>query len=99
MSIHGVSVEELNKVCEVHHVHTLHLFGSALHKDTSENFDLDFLVSFDSVDFSIYLTNFISLKESLALLFCRKIDLIESQSLKNPILIRSINRQKELVYG
>jgi predicted nucleotidyltransferase len=38
-------------------------------------------------------------KTSLELLFGRKIDLVEEQTLKNPILIRSINESKELIYG
>jgi hypothetical protein len=32
-------------------------------------------------------------------LYGREIDLLEEQALKNPILIQSINRSKQLVYG
>jgi len=39
------------------------------------------------------------LKENLESLFGRKVDLLEEQTLKNPILIRSINESKELIYG
>jgi len=32
-------------------------------------------------------------------IFKKEIDLIEEQTLKNPILIKSINDNKELIYG
>ena len=32
-------------------------------------------------------------------IFKRDIDLVEEQTLKNPILINSINKNKELIYG
>ena len=38
-------------------------------------------------------------KEKLESLFGREVDLLEEQTLKNPILIESINKSKELVYG
>lgn len=39
------------------------------------------------------------LKESLKNIFNREIDLVEEQTLKNPVLIKSINKSKELIYG
>jgi predicted nucleotidyltransferase len=38
-------------------------------------------------------------KENLKKLLGRDIDLLEEQTLKNPILINSINKTKELIYG
>jgi predicted nucleotidyltransferase len=38
-------------------------------------------------------------KSNLENLFGREVDLVEEQTLKNPILINSINKSKELVYG
>ncbi|RZL46469.1 MAG: nucleotidyltransferase domain-containing protein, partial [Pedobacter sp.] len=46
-----------------------------------------------------YFDNYINFKEKLKNLFGRNVDLVEEQTLKNPILIKSINRSKELVYG
>lgn len=40
-----------------------------------------------------------NLKENLKELFGREVDLLEEQTLKNPILIKSINKSKELIYG
>ena len=39
------------------------------------------------------------LKQELKTLFNREIDLLEEQTLKNPILINSINKNKALIYG
>jgi predicted nucleotidyltransferase len=39
------------------------------------------------------------LKENLENLFERKVDLVEEQSLRNPILINAINKSKKLIYG
>ena len=39
------------------------------------------------------------LKEKLEKLLSRKIDLVEKQTLKNPILKRSVDRNKVLLYG
>lgn len=48
---------------------------------------------------SQYFENYMNLKENLKKLFGRKVDLLEEQTLKNPILIKSINKSKELIYG
>ena len=60
---------------------------------------MDFLVEFDDVDLYNYFDNYMDLKESLEELFDIKVDLVEIQTLKNPILIRSIDRNKKLIYG
>jgi predicted nucleotidyltransferase len=80
-------------------IHTAILFGSSLTDAFNNESDIDFLVKFKSIDLSIYFDNFLGLKENLEKLFGRKVDLIEEQTLRNPILIKSINSSKELVYG
>jgi hypothetical protein len=51
------------------------------------------------MDLAKYFQNYMELKENLESLFGRKVDLLEEQTLKNPILIKSINKSKELIYG
>ena len=46
-----------------------------------------------------YFDNYMDLKEGLEDLFSRNVDLVEIQTLKNPILKRSINRDKMQLYG
>jgi predicted nucleotidyltransferase len=77
----------------------MYLFGSALTSSFSPKSDIDFLVKFKPIDLAKYFENYIDFKESLKRLLGREIDLVEEQTLKNPILINSIDKNKELVYG
>ena len=51
------------------------------------------------ITLSQYFDNYIHFKENLESLFGREVDLLEEQTLKNPILIKSINKSKKLIYG
>jgi predicted nucleotidyltransferase len=77
----------------------MYLFGSALNSSFTAQSDIDFLVRFKQMDLSKYFQNYMELKKNLESLFGRKVDLLEEQTLKNPILIKSINESKELIYG
>ncbi len=92
-------IEKFIKLCSAYQVERMYLFGSALNQNFSNKSDIDFLVKFKSMDLSNYFDNYINFKGKLEQLFGRKVDLVEEQTLKNPILINSINKSKELVYG
>lgn len=89
----------IHKLCKSHSVDKLYLFGSATGDAFNRKSDIDFLVTFKQIDLAKYFANYIDLKKQLKTLFSRDIDLLESQSLKNPILIKSINKSKKLIYG
>lgn len=93
------NIKQLKTLCLNYHVERLYLFGSAVTNNFSNDSDIDFLVKFKSFDLASYFENYTDFKEKLKNLFKRKIDLIEEQTLKNPILIKSINKNKELIYG
>jgi predicted nucleotidyltransferase len=86
-------------LCRTYNVDKMYLFGSALNQSFNANSDVDFLVKFKEIELADYFNNYINLKENLKSLFGRNIDLLEQQTLKNPILINSINKSKQLVYG
>ena len=92
-------IESLKALCNTYNVDKMYLFGSALTSDFNENSDFDFLVKFKSIELFEYFDNYMNFKENLRKLLGREIDLLEEQTLKNPILIRSINKSKELIYG
>ena len=92
-------LDQVKELCKSHHVERLYLFGSALRPDYSDTSDLDFLVKFKPIDLSLYFDNYMGFKNRLKKLLKRDIDLLEEQALKNPILIKSINNSKELIYG
>ncbi len=89
----------MKKLCILYNVEKMYLFGSALNANFNKKSDLDLLVKFKEIELSEYFDNFINFKEKLELLFGREVDLLEEQTLRNPILIKSINKSKELVYG
>lgn len=91
--------DKLMRLCDLYHVEKLYMFGSALNSNFNLKSDIDFLVKFKPIDLAEYFENYINFKENITILLGRRIDLIEQQTLKNPILIDSINKNKELVYG
>lgn len=99
MSLLNPYLENIKTLCKEHKVASLYLFGSATGMNFNKNSDIDFLVAFHSMDLSDYFYNYISLKNSLKELLHREIDLLEEQTLKNPILINAINQNKQLIYG
>ena len=89
----------INQLCTQHKVKTLYAFGSVLTNQFNDNSDVDLLVKFNDFDINNYFINYINLKESLENILHKKVDLVEEQTLKNPILIRFINNNKQLIYG
>ena len=83
----------------MYNVEKMYLFGSALNSNFNKESDVDFLVKFKVIELSKYFDNYMDFKEKLESLFGREVDLVEEQTLRNPILIDSINKSKELIYG
>ena len=93
------NIENLNKLCINYNVEKMYFFGSVLNSKFNEKSDVDLLVKFKEIELAEYFDNYLNFKEKLAELFGREVDLLEEQTLRNPILIKSINNSKELVYG
>ncbi len=93
------NMDELRRLCIMYNVEKMYLFGSVLTPKFNNRSDIDFLVKFKDIDLSTYFDNYMNFKSNLENLFGREVDLVEEQTLKNPILINSINKSKELVYG
>ena len=93
------NIENLNKLCINYNVEKMYLFGSVLNSNFNKDSDVDLLVKFKEIELAEYFDNYINFKEKLVELFGREVDLLEEQTLRNPILIKSINGSKELVYG
>ena len=99
MNLINQHIAELKGLCIKHKVDELYVFGSILTDFFEDKSDIDFLVKFGDVDLYDYFDNYMDFKESLENLFKREIDLLEIQTLKNPILKRSINKNKSKIYG
>lgn len=89
----------INELCIKYKVKTLFVFGSILTDRFSSDSDVDFLVDFSRDEISDYFTNFFDFKYALEDLLERDVDLVESQSLKNPYFINNVNSTKSLVYA
>ena len=98
MKLISQHIEEIKNLCNNYFVAELYVFGSILSSGFNKDSDIDFLVRFSGVELSEYFDNYMDFKAGLEKLLKRNIDLLEIQTLKNPILIRSINRNKRKVY-
>ena len=99
MRIIDNNIDSLNKLCTLYNVEKMYLFGSALNSNFNDKSDVDLLVKFKPIELSQYFDNYMNFKEKLESLLGCEVDLLEEQSLRNPILIKSINKSKELIYG
>ena len=92
-------MKDFISLCSKYKVDKIYLFGSATTQNFTDKSDVDFLVRFRISEIKDYFNNYLRFKESLENLLGRHVDLVEEQSLKNPILIKSIDQSKELIYG
>lgn len=91
-------INKIQKISEKHRVKKLFAFGSILTNHFTKKSDIDFLVQFSKIPLEDYFDNYMGLKDNLEKLLSRKIDLVEEQTLENPVLKHSINRTKKLLY-
>lgn len=85
-------------VAKSHGVSSISVFGSVLTNKFKPTSDVDLLVKFEGVDLYNYFDNYIDLKEKLETIFKRNVDLVEEQTLKNPILKKAIERTKRVIW-
>ena len=91
--------KEIVQLCEDHRVKTLYAFGSVFTDHFNSESDIDLVVDFLHMAPEEYADNYFNLKFSLRDIFKRPIDLLEEKAIKNPYFIRTIHKQRSLVYG
>lgn len=96
-----VYIQDIIRICQLHRVKSLSVFGSILTPKFTEKSDIDFLVDFDNTDHEQwdYVSNYFDMRDSLEKLFQRPIDLIEDGDQLNPVFRASIYRQRHMIYG
>ena len=99
MNLVEQNIDKVSKLLEQHNVENMYIFGSVLTENFTQTSDIDFLVNFGQVELEDYFNNYIALKTSLEQIFNRSVDLVEEKTVKNPVLRRSIDRNKKLIYG
>lgn len=74
------------------------LFGSVLREDFAPTSDIDVLISFlPEAPWSLF--DWVEMRDELAELFGRRVDLVEKEALRNPFRRQRILMTKEVVYA
>ncbi len=94
------NIERIGELCKKNRVLKLYAFGSVCTTGFSPLSDIDLIVDFKEnlepiEQGEAWWNLFYEFKD----LFHREIDLLVGKSLKNPYLIKEINKTKELLYG
>jgi len=89
---------EIENICRALPVKRLGLFGSVLSQDFSPDSDVDVLVVFDSDEKIDFFDKYFELKERLARIFNRDIDLVVDKPFKNPIFRESVEKTRTVIY-
>jgi predicted nucleotidyltransferase len=99
MNIVEQNIATISELCKKHNVLNMYLFGSVLTEKFSPGSDVDFMVNFGQVELLQYFDNYMALKDGLEHLLHRPVDLVEEKTIRNPVLRRSIDQNKKLIYG
>ena len=92
--------DELFALCRKFNVRTLELFGSAARGEFDpEESDLDFLVDYAPLTPGTRGDAYLGLLFGLQDLFSRRIDLLETGAIRNIYLLRSINKDRTVLYA
>lgn len=95
-----VRPNEFISLCKSHDVKSVYAFGSSVTENFKEDTsDIDLLVELNTEDPIKRGQNLIDLWDKLEAYFQRKVDLLTSSSIKNPILRKNIDSSKVLVYN
>jgi predicted nucleotidyltransferase len=93
------NLEEIGRLCRLHGVRKLEVFGSILRNDFDPHrSDVDVLVEFEPRVANSF-ANFLDLKEALEGLFRRPVDMVELHAVRNRRLRRYIEQSKSQVYA
>ena len=90
---------DIIKLCESHKVKSLYAFGSVLTDAFDKESDIDLIVDFSNMEVEDYADNYFDFKFFLKDILKRQVDLLEEKTIKNPYFRKSVNQQRQLVYG
>lgn len=100
MKIINSHLNKIAELCKQHCVKSLSVFGSVLTDRFNDDSDIDFLVNSNSdINHTNYADNYFDFYYALGALLKRKIDLVDSDSIRNPYFIEELNDTKQLIYG
>jgi predicted nucleotidyltransferase len=90
---------EFIALCKGHEVKSLYVFGSSTNSSfKEESSDIDLLVELETTDPIKRGENLMDLWDKFEIFFQRKVDLLTNSSIRNPVLRKSIEASKILIY-
>jgi predicted nucleotidyltransferase len=100
MRKNGISLNynDIVLLCEKYGINELSIFGSSIRDDFTQNSDVDILVSFGKTS-EITLFDIMDLEKEFSQVFKREVDIVEKESLKNPIRKNRILSTREIIYA
>ncbi|MCD4846574.1 MAG: nucleotidyltransferase domain-containing protein [Candidatus Aegiribacteria sp.] len=98
MGIPDSIIREVRIYCKEHGVKNLFLFGSYARSDATQSSDIDLLIEFQT-DMQISYLDLLIIKSDLERIMGAKVDLIEKDTLVNPIRRKGILAEKILLYA
>ena len=93
-----LNYNDVAQLCKKYSISELAIFGSSLRDDFSKKSDIDILVSFDK-NSEITLFDIMDLEDEFSNLLKRKVDIVEKESLRNPIRKKNILSSREIIYA
>jgi predicted nucleotidyltransferase len=93
-----LNYKDIVHICEKYKIIELSIFGSSIRDDFSIDSDIDILVSFNE-NSSISLFDMMDLEYEISKLLDRDVDIVEKESLKNPIRKKNILSSREIIYA
>jgi predicted nucleotidyltransferase len=85
-------------LCKKYCIIELSIFGSSIWDDFTQNSDVDILVSFEQ-NSKIILFDIMELEKEFSLVIKRKVNIVEKESLKNPIRKKNILSTRKIIYA
>ena len=86
-------------LCKTHNVKNLYAFGSSITENFNEDSsDIDLLIEMENEDPIERGENLLLIWDKFESFFQRRVDLLTNSSIKNPVLRKSIEATKVLIY-
>lgn len=90
---------EISELAERYGVVRLEAFGSSARGSDTAQSDVDLLVEFTPAPPSVYADRYFALQEALESALGRDVELTEIKQINNPYFLKSIERDRLLLYG
>lgn len=91
--------EAIAALCRRHHIARLEVFGSAARgEDFKPQSDADLLVAFEP-GVRVGLDEWDAARRDFEAVLGRRVDLVQAGAVRNPFVLRQIERERELLYA